>query len=141
MKKRLFSLFCITLLITSLVTTAKAGSIQPYASDYLAKYTIAMGPGSNAGELLLAYSVVGTGNATTTGIKKLDVYKANGTYVTTIYGTTSNKLLRSSSSYNSGTYTYKGVSGTSYYMLVTVYAGDSYGSDTRTVTTNTVKAP
>lgn len=141
MKKRLFSLFCITFLIASLVTTANASSIQPYASDYLAKYTIAMGPGSNTGELLLAYSVVGTGNATTTGIKKIAVYKANGTYVTTIYGSTFNNLLGASTSYHGGTYTYKGVSGTSYYMLVTVYAGDSYGSDTRTVTTNTVKAP
>lgn len=141
MKKRLFSLFCMTLLIVSLITTAKASSIQPYASDYLAKYTIGIGPSSNTGEVVLAYSVVGTGKSTTVGVKKIEVYRSNGSYVTTIIGTTLNGLLRSSTTYHGGTYTYKGASGTSYYMLVTVYASGSGGSDSRVITTNTVTAP
>lgn len=141
MKKRLLSLLLVSALSVTLITGATASSIQPHASDYLAKYTIATVPGSNTGEVILAYTVVGTGSSTTVGVKKIEVYRSNGSYVTTITGTTSNGLLRSSTSYHGGTYTYKGVSGTSYYMVVTVYASNSSGSDSRVITTNTSKAP
>lgn len=141
MKKRLLSLLLVSVLSVTLITGASANSIQPHASDYLAKYTIAIGPGSNTGEVVLAYSVVGTGRSTTVGVKKVEVYRSNGSYVTTIVGTTANGFLRSSTTYHGGTYTYKGVSGTSYYMVVTVYASNSNGSDSRVITTNTAKAP
>lgn len=141
MKKRLLSVLLASVLSVALITGANASSIQPYASDYLAKYTVATVSGSNAGEVILAYTVVGSGRSTTVGVKKIEVYRSNGSYVTTIFGTTLNGLLRSSTSYHGGTYTYKGVSGTSYYMVVTVYAGSSGGSDTRVITTNTTTAP
>lgn len=141
MKKRLPALFVAIALLISCCHLAGASDIQPRASEYLSAYTVALGPGDNSGEVKLAFSVLATGKMTQMGISKVEIYKSNGSYVTTIYGNTTNKLLGSSTEHHNGNYIYNGVSGTSYYAKVTVYAKDSTGSDSRTVTTATAKAP
>lgn len=141
MKKRLSALFIIIALLVSCCQLVSASNIQPRASEYLSRYTVALGPGDETGEVKLAFSVTATDTMSQVGISKVEIYKSNGSYVTTIYGNSTNKLLGYSTEHHSGCYIYNGVSGTSYYAKVTVYAKDSTGSDSRIVTTATAKAP
>lgn len=141
MKKCFSALFIATALLISCCQFAIASDIQPYASEYLSAYTVALAPGDNSGEVRLAFSVLATGKMTQLGISKVEIYKSNGSYVTTIYSNSANKMLGYSTEHHNGNYVYSGVSGTSYYAKVTVYAKDSTGSDSRVVTTATAKAP
>lgn len=141
MKRCLSTLCTIIVLFTFCTQFANAASIQPRASEYLSHYTVALAPGDKSGEVKLGFSVTATGSMTQVGISKVEIYKSSGSHVTTIYGNTVNRLLASSTDYHIGTYTYSGTSGVSYYAKVTVYAKDSTGSDYRTVTTATAKAP
>lgn len=141
MKKRLPALLVVIALLISCCQLAIASDVQPYASEYLSRYTVALGPGKNSGEVILAYSVLATDTMTQLGISKVEIYKSNGSYVTTIYGNSTNKLMGYSTEHHNGNYIYTGTSGVSYYAKVTVYAKDSTGSDYRTVTTATAKAP
>lgn len=141
MKKRLPALFVVITLLISCCQLAIASDIQPYASEYLSAYTVALGAGDNSGEVKLGYSIMATDQMTQLGISKVEIYKSNGSYVTTIYGNSKNGLMGYSTGYHGGAYIYTGTSGVSYYAKVTVYAKDSTGSDSRTVTTATATAP
>ena len=141
MKKRLPALFVVLALLISCCQLVSASNIQPRASEYLSRYTVALGSGDETGTVKLAFSVTATNTMTQVGISKVEIYKSNGSYVTTIYGNSTNKLLGSSTEHHSGYYIYNGVSGTSYYAKVTVFAKNSSGSDSRVVTTATAKAP
>lgn len=141
MKTRFLAIIMAVVFLFPCYQVVNAASVQPYASQYLSNYIAVLTAGNSSGKVNIAFSVGGTTGTTTVGVQKAMIYKSNGSYVTTVYGSTTNGLLRTSTSYHSGTYTYSGVSGTSYYAVITVYAGNSSGSDTRTVTTNTVKAP
>ena len=76
----------------------------------------------------------------TLGASAIRIYKSDGTYVTRILGTTSNGLLKNNAASLSGSYTYQGSSGTSYYAVVTFTASNSSGSDSRMITTSTKTA-
>lgn len=142
MKKRIaVTLLLVILLIICAIPTSASTFSQIRASKYLNSYFAMLDQGTTAGNLSLSFSVVATGKMNLVGISRINVYKANGTFVETITGTVANGLLGASDMHHSGNYTYHGTPGTSYYFAVTVYAGDSTGSDSRTVTTNTVKAP
>lgn len=139
MKKRLFALTCAIALLISCCTITYATDIQPRASKYLNEYTVALAPGESEGQIKIIYSIIPTSKATVAGLSQIEIYKANGSYVTTIYGSTKNGLLTTlTTAYCSGTYVYSGTPGTSYYAKVTVYGGNSEGWDTRLITTRTV---
>lgn len=96
--------------------------------------------GANTGEVKITYQVRASKTASPIGASSIAIYKADGSYVTTIRGTTSNGLMASNTTSKSGTYTYKGTSGTSYYAKVTLSATAGSEYDSRTVTTNTARA-
>ena len=75
------------------------------------------------------------------GVESIKIYKADGSYVTTITGTTSNGLVESNSDICKSFYDYKLTSGVSYYAKVKVFATVGSEYDSRTITTSTVKAP
>ncbi|MPM05588.1 hypothetical protein SDC9_51878 [bioreactor metagenome] len=68
--------------------------------------------------------------------------KSNGVWkgVASYFGSTDNGMLDSNTSTYDGSINYTGTSGRQYRALVTVYAGNDTGEDSRTVTTNTVTA-
>lgn len=70
------------------------------------------------------------------GVTLIHIYKADGTFVKTVYGSTSNGLLEDNNSSFAAEYIYQGVAGTSYYGVVYFTCRDSTGSDSRHVTTN-----
>ena len=142
MRKKLLSFIVAVMVFATCCPTATASDIQPRASEYLSQYTVTLAKGDSAGEIKVIYSIIPSRKATVAGLSKIEIYKANGAYVTTIYGSKENGLLTELTvAYCSGTYVYSGISGTSYYAKVTVYGGNATASDTRTITTRTVVAP
>lgn len=142
MKKRIVQILLVFAIVVASVPDAYAsGDITPYASNYLNRYLVTLVSGDSSGEVVLSFSIRAMDKMSLLGLSKVEIYRSNGAYVTTIFGNTTNGLLGSSASYHSGMYTYHGASGVSYYAVATVYAGNSSGSDSRSVTTNTVKAP
>ena len=141
MKKRVVLTLLSVVAVVCSCSRVRAATVQPRASAYLSRYIATLSEGNAPGQLNIAFSVTASRVMTKVGVSRIDIYRSNGTYVTSINGSTANGLLALSTMHHSGTYTYNGISGVSYYAIVTVYAGDTTGSDTRTVTTNTVKAP
>jgi len=111
------------------------------ASDYLTQYGAALFASKTKGYYDIFFDVTATDTSDSLGVSQIKIYKADGTYITTIKGTTANGLVREGSFSHSGVYTRAGVSGNSYYAEVTIFAERGGGSDSRTITTNTVKVP
>ncbi len=109
-----------------------------YGSLCISGYNASLKVGTGKGAVKISYTVTSSKPAKTIGVSKIEIYKSNGTKVTTITGTVANGLLRESAGTKTGTYTYRGTSGESYYAKVTLYVACESGSDSRTVTTKTV---
>ena len=140
--KRIFtSFFALVLALTCCLGVTSANAVSPQASLTIASYSATMKAGSSSGQVKIGFDVTASKMADSLGVSSIVIYKADGTYVTTITGTTSNGLKETSSSMHKGTYTYTGVSQVSYYAKVTVFATVGSTTDSRTVTTATAKAP
>lgn len=139
MKKKLV-LVLLTMAFVCVLCGGNAMAAETKASEILSYYLVTIERGSSAGEIKVNYDVRADLSGTI-GVESIEIYKSNGSYVTTITGTTSNGLLKSGSKKHSGTYTYTGTAGVSYYAVVTVSAkaGTVYDSDE--ITTGTAKAP
>ena len=140
MKRTISKLLIFSCLCAFLIPYVSATEIQPYASDYFLTYSVSASSPSSK-ELKIRYDITPAGLMDQLGVSKIRVYKSNGSLVRTITGTTSNGLLHK----NTGnrvidTYSVNNLtSGQSYYAEVDIYAKDSGGSDSRTLTTYTVK--
>lgn len=113
-------------------------SANTFASDYLSEYGAALIATETKGKYDIYYDVTATRTSDIIGVSKIKIYKSDGTYVTTITGTTSNGLLIEQDFVHAGVYTRYGVSGTSYYAEVTFFVEREGGSDSKTVKTNTI---
>ena len=69
------------------------------------------------------------------------IYKADGSYVTSITGSTSNGLIETNSDICKSYYDCQLTSGIFYYANVKVFAKVGSEYDSRVITTSTVKAP
>lgn len=133
------------MLFVSAVLICIAGT-QAYAqtrsSDYFMRYSVSAHQGANRGEMDIECDIRAGGMVPKIGVSTIEIYKSDGSHVTTIQGTTSNGLLSSKTSVVHGlTYTYKGVPGTTYYAKVTLCAGTNSDYDVRNVQTQKVTAP
>ncbi len=142
MKKYHIVLFAITLAIvfTAFCSESAAASALR-SSPTLSSYGVVATEGDRAGEVVITYDVLANSVAESLGVSSIKIYKSNGNYVTTIYPTSLNGLKTSSAMWHRSSYAYTGISGTFYYAKVTVFATIDGVTDSRTVTTNTVKAP
>lgn len=108
-----------------------------YSSNYFSSYG---GFATSLGNGKVAFT--GTITAVHTmdrlGVTRILIYKADGTYVKTVYGSTSNGLLRDNDAFFAADYIYQGDPNTSYYGIVYFTCRDASGSDSRHVTTDTV---
>ena len=81
-------------------------SAQARASETIVNYTVDAGQGDERGEVSIDFTVRATASFPKLGALKIEIYKANGDYVKTIWGNTSNGLLSPRSGrYYSNTYT------------------------------------
>lgn len=132
-------LACIISISILVVPTSAAEARE---SSYLTSYMVSLAKGLGSGQLDVVYQVKSVKlNLTGIGVSKIQIYTSSGTLYRTIYGTTINGLMKSSGTSHSGVYTITCTPDTSYYCVVTVIAKDSNGSDTRQITTSTVKTP
>jgi hypothetical protein len=111
------------------------------ASLTLSFYNAELVAGDSKGVISVDYDVQSSKMASFIGVESIKIYKADGSYVTTITGTTSNGLVESNSDICKSFYDYKLTSGVSYYAKVKVFATVGSEYDSRTITTSTVKAP
>lgn len=134
----------LVLLVSVLIIsfTGTGGHAQTIASDYFQGYSVSAHSGANRGEVDIECDVRANGMVSKIGVLRIEIYRSNGSLVTTIQGTTSNGLLAPKSSYaHVVTYTYNGVPGTTYYAKVTLCAGTNSDYDVRYVQTQKVTAP
>ncbi len=141
MKRTFTFALALTMVLTCCSGAALAATFSPQASLTLSSYEVMIKAGSKSGEIRINYDVTASKLADSLGVSSIEIYKSNGSYVTTITGTTSNGLVRNDSGSHMGVYSYIGTSGVSYYAKVTIFATVGSVSDSRTITTSTVKAP
>ena len=139
--RRILSLIIVSLLVAALLGSATASASVVRASPTLSSYGAVLTKGSNTGKFVITYDVSANNIAESLGVSYMKIYKSGGDYVTTIYATNLNGFKASGTMSHRNSYTYTGTSGTSYYAEVTVFATIDGVTDSRTVTTNTVKAP
>ena len=138
MKRILTSIIAITIICSSFTTTF-ALEIQPYReSPTLSSYNVWIFSGSGNGEVLVSYDVRASIWGDSIGIERIRFYTEDGDLVDTVYGSTSNGLVRTDGSIHVGDFDYDLPSGDYYYAKVTVFAEYKGVYDSRTVTTNTV---
>lgn len=133
----------ITFLLTfslTLVLICNVAEANITASDYLTQYAAALIP-TETGKYDIHYDVTATKRSDSLGVSKIVIYRSDGTYITTISGSTSNGLICEDSGSHTGIYPGYGVSGNYYYAVVTIFAERDGGSDSREITTNTIRVP
>ena len=134
MKKTVALLLAVVLTLASLSATVSAAEAR--ASDYLSGYGATLAQGSASGGIVVNYYV----NSSKPGVSKIEIYTSTGTRVKTIYGTTANGLIVNTNMIHAGSYPIICEPGTEYYAKVTVMGKNSQGSDSRVITTNSIKS-
>ncbi len=144
--KRSVALFVALLQCMVSCVTAFAVDTEDYsiarASDYLNYYS-AYAVTISKGEVIFEFEVDGVRRMDSVGVIRLVIQeKVDGkwTSLPTIGGTTENGLITESSTAHIGEYVHETDSGTECRAIVTVYAEKGGGSDSRTITTNSVTA-
>ena len=139
-KKKLLVALLAVVLVFAMSATALASDIQPYrASDYLGTYGASITAQANK-QMRVYFSVVATGLMDEVGADHITIEKkVNGvwTYDRTISHEDDgyeHMMTSNAAGYAAAVY-FTGTVGVEYRATVTVYAGDSTGSDTGDVTT------
>lgn len=146
MKRTISMILILSLALSFCLSIAFADEeIMPMASLTIMSQCAVMDPGIktgiNTGSLEISYEITAKRSATELGVSSIKLYRSDGTYITTITGTTENGLIGSGVKHMD-TYSYAyGVSGRYYYAEVTLFATIGDVSDSVTITTATVKAP
>ena len=142
MKKKI-SMICMLLIMVTcfrgVPVLADTHIIQ--SSLTLSEYSAVLTFDSNTNEITIDYDVSSTSPADSLGVESIKIYRSNGNYVTTILGTTSNGLIKTSSSMHVGTYSYTLSTVGSFYAEVKVFARIGTDYDSRTITTSTITLP
>ncbi len=134
MTKKALRVLALFLIAATLFSTF-AFAAEPRASAYISAksaYISAQGGGS----IKITFSITATGTMTMLGAQTIDLYDSDG-YVTTFRYTNPNysNMMAYGDFYHNSSVTYDGVSGETYYAVVSFYAGNSSGSDAKLYTT------
>lgn len=117
---------------------AASGGITPRESLTISKTSVGSYTGDNTGEVDFDFSIIPTSPADRLGAASILIYKPDGT-TERVIGNTKNGLIGSGNAHTY-TYTYKGVSGQSYYADIMLFATIGSVSDSRTYTTRSATA-
>ncbi len=137
--KRLFSAILVLTLIFSMCSSAFAADIMPRANPYIGSKSGSISS-AGSGKININFNVTAVDIMTTLGANNIKLYKADGTYLKTFYSSSYPNMLGSNTYTYGSSVSYNGVSGESYYAVITYYASCSEGSSTSTLTTLTGKA-
>ena len=149
MKKQVKQLISLTLAILMCMSTVVAISANydgedsvARASDYLNYYS-AYAVSLSKGEVIFELEVDGVRPIDSVGVTRLVIQeKIDGkwTSLPAVWGSTSNGLMVEGKTIYAGEYIHETDSGTECRAIVTVYAEKDGGSDSRTITSNSVTA-
>ena len=139
--KRIFSAILVCAVLLSCCTSAFAATESgERVADILNVYTASASTGTKSGEVKITYRAGANRLSMAIGVASIAIYKSDGSYVTTIKGTTANGLISFNTDQKSGSYTYKGTSGVFYYAIVTITATSGSETDNKAVRTNIAQA-
>ena len=142
MNKHITKILTLILIVAfSLNLFSFAAFAETNSSAYILMSGANITQGNSAGKINVLYNITGMGVMDTIGVLWIDVFNSNGTLYTTIYGYTSNGLIKNNTIAHAGIYTINCVAGNSYYCEVTLIAAKNGGGDTRTIQTRTIVAP
>lgn len=141
MKNRNFYRMMLICLTAILLLSTSALAIEARASEYLRSYSATLAK-TRDGDLAISYNVYGTRKMDSIGVSRIEVQRYNGSRWTTEVVYTDDDLLDlqdSNAAHSSGQFIHVPESSGSYKVLVQVYAEDKDGSDSRVVTTVSIK--
>jgi len=142
MTKRIFRLISLILIFTIFLSSFSFTAFaETTSSAYILMTGASVTPGSSTGKISVNYTITGMGMMDTIGVLWIDVFNSSGTLYTTIYGYTTNGLIKNNAFVHAGSYEVSCVAGNSYYCEVTLIASKNGGGDTRTLQTQTIVAP
>ena len=128
-----------TLMSSALSTAALAAELRE--SAYIASMNAEI-VAAGSGKVRIEFAVTGTGIMTQIGANVIRIYTSSGTLVE-IYGYYNagyEDMMGYNKGRHSGDITHSGTAGQSYYAVVTGYAKNSSGSDSKIYTTSTITA-
>lgn len=134
----------VMLLIASFISTPIAMAAAPHSPQsnaYISSFASKVSATGN-GQIKIEFETGGTGTMGTIGASVIKVYNQNGwvyTFNMSNLAYTSKMVGNNTTSFY-GSVTYDGVSGNTYYAVVTHYAAKEGGSGTEVYTTNSVVA-
>lgn len=106
---------------------------SPLSNAYIAYcYAALTGSGKT---ITIDFTVTGTKSLPTLGASCIKLYTTGGEHVTTFWSTNNPNMLASNTMSHSGSLTYTGTRGTSYYAVATFFGKDANGNGTDTYTT------
>jgi len=140
-KTRLLPLFLTLVLAFGLTVPTGAASLpepdaEPYASRYFRDYTVNISAIGN-GKMSISGNVIATHSMTKLGATKVLVYESGKT---SPVGTYTSGWYKTNAISSSLSVTHQGTAGKSYYAVITFYAEDEGGHETRSKTSLHVTA-
>ena len=138
-RKLLYSVLLVLLVSMCFGPAAFAAEIK--SSRYISDCYAAITP-TGSGNLKISFQITGTGVMTEIGATKIELKTSDGATVKTFRYTDSNysNMMGENRIFHSNYVTYSGISGKTYYAVVTFYARNDSGGDTASYTTITVTA-
>lgn len=137
-----FTMIIVLSLFLGLIGSASAATITPNASDYLSYYSAEATTDRNS-KIIISFDVNATRFMNFVGASYIVVQEnSNGSWkgVASYFGSSTVGMLATDTYSHTGSISHKGTTGKQYRALVTIYAGNESGEDSRTVMTNTVTA-
>ena len=138
MKRIVATMTLLGVLLSSTFTASAAEAQSLRASPTLSSYLVWLFAGSEKGEVIVSFDIKASIWADSMGVECIQFYTEDGELVDTVYGSTSNGLVRNNHSFHMADFEYDLPSGEDYYAEVTVFAEYNGVYDSRTVITNTV---
>ena len=119
--------------LSGMAAAAQEEEITPYTNAYISSMTGAL---SKSGDTVnVHFTIYATGTMTSIGASCIRLYTSDGSWVKTFVPTSYSSMLGSNCVIYSGTVSYDGTDGTTYYAVITGYAKNSSGSGTMSYTT------
>jgi hypothetical protein len=137
--KKVVKTVSLILILSIILSVSSLATIVPCSSDYIYSGHASITKGTG-GSITIMFDVIGYGTMTKLGALSIKLYTSSGSLVKTFSASNSSNLMGSNVASYSGSVSYAGTSGTSYYAVVTFYASNNSGTGTSTFTTPTVTA-
>ena len=134
--KRLYKIITLILVLAMLLSTC-AFAAETRSSAYLGSYSGVLSR-TSSGKLLIEFDVTGMGMMTAIGASIIRVYKSNGVLVKTYNYTDAgcSNMVDYNTFAHGSSLTYSGTAGQTYYCIITFYARNANGYDSKNYATH-----